>query len=144
MLASAACCINIGITSSYLHLYFANYVILIGVVCFSFFYVPLLIIEKLKIGEPNILMSGFGIFGVSIYLLGLIFQIMYLRGAKFLLISGFIFVFFIYFPMYFNNKTISEDRKSTFLRTAFFYIIIGVLLAFYISAFMMSFTLYLN
>ncbi|TAH01044.1 MAG: hypothetical protein EAZ15_07920 [Sphingobacteriales bacterium] len=143
LLASAACWLNLGITASYLHFHFANNIILVGVVIFSLLYAPLLFIEKIKVKESNKIMLGSGIFGMAGFVLGLLFTIKHLSGAKFLLIFSFCLAFFIHFPIYITDKFITPDKKNAYIHTAFFYIITGVMLAFYICLTMLSIKIYL-
>lgn len=131
LLAIAVALVNMGIIFKYMHWTGASILILLAVASFCLVYAPMLFMKKIKEEGANKLMYAAGILGMVAFALGIVFKLQHWPAAAELLLASLPLVFLIYFPMYMMSS-VAEEKKDTYLTSAFFVTIIGVLLAFHL------------
>ena len=117
---------------------------LIGLLGFSFIFLPMLFLHKSKQPEANNLMNGAGVIGLAVFALAIVSKMERWSGAEFLFVAGPVLIFFVYFPMYIWSSTISAEKKATYLRNAFFVIIAGFLLFLFVFGIIMHWKVTMN
>lgn len=111
-LASAALTL-IGATLKTLHLPGAGIMIVLGVLLFALFFLPLMIALKFKDDESTTdkVVFTFGLLLGIVTSLGLLFRIMHWPYANILMKSGLTLAVFAYVPLYFVTRIRREDQK---------------------------------
>lgn len=130
--ALCASIINLGIVFKFIHWPGAGILLTVGLASFSLIFVPMLFIQKSKQAGANNIMNGAGAIGLAVFALGVLCKIQHWPGAAILLIASPALLFLIYFPMYMMNTAIPGEKKASYLRDAFFVIIIGCLFAMFV------------
>jgi hypothetical protein len=126
--AFCASVINLAILGRFQHWSFSGILFIIGLGSFSLIFIPLLFLQKSRQPGADNLMNGAGAVGLAAFSLGMLCKLQHRSGAITLFIACPVLVFLIYFPMYLKSTSIPAEKKSSYLRTTFFVIIIAYLL----------------
>jgi hypothetical protein len=132
--AISASLINLGITFKFQHWPGAGVMLVLGLCTFALAFVPMFLKEKLREenSERATLMNTCGAMGLTLFSLGLMFKIQHWPGAAVMLGLSVLFLFGGYFLLYLLDKNIDQEKKTAYLRKAFFSIIIGSIVATFI------------
>ena len=123
----AAICIsilNLAILSTFQHWKASGILFSISIACFCLFFIPMLVVYRSKQPGANTLADGVGAFGLGAISLGIHNKMLNWSGANILFIAGLVLIFCIYFPLYIANKSITSEKKASYLRNAFLTIIL--------------------
>lgn len=125
--AISASIINLGITFKFQHWPGAGVMIVLGLSTFALVFIPMLLRKKIKgeESERKTLMNTLGAAGLTLFALGILFEIQHWPGAAIMLGISVFLLFFGYFLMYMSDKTINAEEKTSYLRKAFLSVIIG-------------------
>jgi hypothetical protein len=127
--AVSASLVNLGVVFKIQHWMGASILLVLGIAVFSLVFITLMFFQKLKDQPANAGMNAAGALGLATFALGLLFKIQHWPGAGVLIVIAPVLLFFIYFPMYIRNISISNSVKSNYLGNAFFVLVIGSMLA---------------
>ena len=103
----------------------------LGLAGFSLVFLPLYFFEKSKEKGTDGIMDAAGAAGLALFALGTLFKLMQWPGAAVLLTLGGASLFMVCFPKYIMNRSLDSETKHRYLRSSFFVIVIGALLALY-------------
>jgi hypothetical protein len=110
----------------------------ISVACFCLVFIPMFLVYRSNQPGANIFADGVGAFGLGAITLGIHNKMLNWSGSINLLIAGLSLIFFIYFPLYIANKSISSEKKASYLRDAFLTIILCLIFFIFVFGAVMS------
>jgi hypothetical protein len=132
----AAICIsilNLAILFKFQHWNASGVLFSLSIASFCLLLIPMVLVHRSEQPGATILADCVGAFGLEAISLGINNKMLHWSGADILFITGFVLIFFIYFPLYIANKTIPSEKKASYLRNAFLLIILAQL--FYLNVF---------
>lgn len=115
-----------------------------GFAVFSLLFVPMLFLHRSKQPDANSLADTAGAFGLVIITLGINNKLLHWSASDILFIAGMVLLFLIYFPLYILDKSISKEKKATYLRGAFLVIIFGLLFFLFVFGIVMHWKVTMN
>jgi hypothetical protein len=98
-----------------------------GFAVFILLLIPMLFLHRSKQPDANSLADTAGAFGLLAITMGINNKLLRWSASEILFIAGMILLFLVYFPLYILNKSISKEKKATYLRSAFLVIILGLI-----------------
>jgi len=137
----AAICIsilNLAILSRFQHWKASGILFSISIACFCLIFIPMFLVFRSKQPGATILADGVGAFGLGAISLGIHNKLLNWSGAILFFITGLSLIFFIYFPLYISNKSITSEKKATYLRNAFLTIILCLIFFIFVFGAVMS------
>lgn len=129
---TSAILLLIGSLFKVLHLPGASIVIVLGALLFSFIFMPLMIVLKLKDEERTTdkIVLSFGFLLGIIGMMGFLLKLMHWPGANILMVSGIGTFVFIYVPLYFFTRVRRPDiRFNTIVNSVLMMSVGGMLFA---------------
>jgi hypothetical protein len=126
-LAFSVALINLAMVFKIQHWAGAGPMIIAGFATLSLFYLPALLIHKLKQNPPKnfriIYISGF--IGAFLFFIGLGFKVLHWPASIPLLFIGATLLFVIFFPLYMFNFSGNKEDNYIYIRDLLFALIIG-------------------
>jgi hypothetical protein len=133
-LAISVALINLAVVFKIQHWPGPGLLLITGFSTVAFFYLPMLLSDKLKQNPPKnvriIYITGF--VGAFLFFVGLGLKVLHWPASALFMFTGAFLLFLVFFPLYMFNYSANKEDSYLYLRDVFFALIIGGMLSIFV------------